>query len=56
MTAGDVDITIVEAPLTETRIKTGVEAGITATNVSGAVTISSFNQGRSMCISVIATA
>lgn len=47
----DTDAQIVEAPLTEAKITAAMDAARAAVGLSGPISISSFNQGRSLIVS-----
>lgn len=50
MAQGDVDAQIVTSPITAASVKTAVDAALAATNLSGSVSLTGFNQGRSILV------
>ena len=50
MAAGDVEVRIVESPITAAKIDTAAGEIITATSVTTPISITSFNQGRSILL------
>ena len=50
MTAGDAEVRIVESPVTTAKVDTAIGEIIAATSVTTPISITSFNQGRSILI------
>jgi hypothetical protein len=50
MTAGDVEVRIVESPITTAKIDTAVGEIVSATSNTVPISLTSFNQGRSILI------
>lgn len=50
MGAGDIDSQIVESPITAAKINTAAALAITNTSAAATISITSFNQGRSILI------
>ena len=53
MAPGDTDVSIVESPITATKVATALDDAITATSAAARVTVTGFNQGRSILITAI---
>ena len=50
MPQGDIDVQIVESPITAAKIKSAADTALSNTNLSGTLTMTAFNQGRSIAV------
>ena len=50
MGQGDIDVQVVESPITDAKITTAAELAITNTSGSAQLSVTGFNQGRSVLI------
>ena len=50
MTAGDAEVRIVESPITAAKVDTSIGEVIAATSLTTPISITAFNQGRSILI------
>lgn len=53
MAPGDTDATIVGSPITEAKIAAALDSAVAATSSNCTLSVTSFNQGRSILVSAI---